>query len=211
MPSCLDVCASTMSLMEMIFCTPKWIQFRDVSWILQLGSLHTLWKKTPTFKRMLIFQLLILNGFWAKILLSGINRLVFVGRLRVSKTGCWPTRQLQGIGVQPVEYWLRMSANGSPSSFWFIGATGEYIDTVDGRNPKQPPGMYWNPINNRIFTISTGAGFQQSTVSTRKQYDHCWTDIRESRNFEFFLSFRNQDKKSTLIYINEIGKTSSKP
>jgi len=28
-------------------------------------------------------------------------------------------------------------------------------NTVDGRNPKQPPGMYKNPVNNGIFTIST--------------------------------------------------------
>ena len=24
-------------------------------------------------------------------------------------------------------------------------------DTVDGRNPKQPPGMYGNPVNNGMF------------------------------------------------------------
>ena len=36
--------------------------------------------------------------------------------------------------------------------------------TVDGRNPKQPPGMYKNHENKGIFTISTGAGFLPSTV-----------------------------------------------
>ena len=36
--------------------------------------------------------------------------------------------------------------------------------TVDGRNPKQPPGMYKNLVNNGLFTISTGAGFQPSSV-----------------------------------------------
>ena len=39
--------------------------------------------------------------------------------------------------------------------------------TVDGRNPKQPPGMYPNPVNHVIFmtfTISTGAGFLPSAV-----------------------------------------------
>ena len=37
-------------------------------------------------------------------------------------------------------------------------------NTVDGRNPKQPPGMYIVPVNNGIFTISTGAGFLPSTI-----------------------------------------------
>ena len=37
--------------------------------------------------------------------------------------------------------------------------------TVDGRNPKQPPGMYKKTVNNGISTISTGAGFLPSTVS----------------------------------------------
>ena len=39
--------------------------------------------------------------------------------------------------------------------------------TVDGRNPKQPPVMYTNPVNNvifMIFTISTGAGLLPSAV-----------------------------------------------
>ena len=38
--------------------------------------------------------------------------------------------------------------------------------TVDGRNPKQPPGMYKTPVNNGINYLSTGAGFLPSTVST---------------------------------------------
>ena len=41
---------------------------------------------------------------------------------------------------------------------------GHVGDTVDGRNPKQPPGMYKNPVNNGINYISTGAGFLPSTV-----------------------------------------------
>ena len=36
--------------------------------------------------------------------------------------------------------------------------------TVDGRIPKQPPGMVKNPINNGIIIILGGAGFQISTV-----------------------------------------------
>ena len=36
-------------------------------------------------------------------------------------------------------------------------------DTVDGSNPA-PPGMYKNLVNIGISTISTGAGFQPSTV-----------------------------------------------
>ena len=39
-------------------------------------------------------------------------------------------------------------------------------DTVDGRNPKQPPGMVKNPINNGIVIILGGAGFCPSTVSS---------------------------------------------
>ena len=40
----------------------------------------------------------------------------------------------------------------------FFGAT------VDGRNPKQPPGMVKNPINNGIIIILGGVGFCPSTV-----------------------------------------------
>ena len=43
---------------------------------------------------------------------------------------------------------------------------GNIHATVDGRNPA-PPGMHethWNPVNNKIFTISTGAGFLPSTI-----------------------------------------------
>ena len=36
-------------------------------------------------------------------------------------------------------------------------------DTVDGRNPA-PTWDVRNPVNNGIFTISTGAGFLPSTV-----------------------------------------------
>ena len=41
-----------------------------------------------------------------------------------------------------------------------------WVHIVDGRNPKQPPGMYKNPVNNGIFTISTGERriFEPSTV-----------------------------------------------
>ena len=45
----------------------------------------------------------------------------------------------------------------------FITNSKPTIDTVDGRNPA-PPGMLKNPVNNGIFTISTGAGFFPSTV-----------------------------------------------
>ena len=45
-------------------------------------------------------------------------------------------------------------------------ASNYIISTVvDGRNPA-PPGMYKNPVNNGILTISTGAGLQPSTVSS---------------------------------------------
>ena len=37
-------------------------------------------------------------------------------------------------------------------------------DTVDGRNPKQPPGMVKNPVNDGIIIILGGAGFCPSTV-----------------------------------------------
>ena len=45
--------------------------------------------------------------------------------------------------------------------------------TVDGRNPKQPPGMVIKPlVNNGIYYLSPGflAGFQPSTVLLKKQY-----------------------------------------
>jgi len=38
------------------------------------------------------------------------------------------------------------------------------MDTVDGRNPKQPPGMVKTPINDGIIIILGGAGFCPSTV-----------------------------------------------
>ena len=38
------------------------------------------------------------------------------------------------------------------------------FDTVDGRNPKQPPGMVKNPVNDGIIIILGGAGFCPSTV-----------------------------------------------
>ena len=37
-------------------------------------------------------------------------------------------------------------------------------DTVEGRNPKQPPWMLKNPENNVINYLSTDAGFQPSTT-----------------------------------------------
>ena len=50
--------------------------------------------------------------------------------------------------------WLLVSYIGSRL---FLGAT------VDGRNPA-PTGMYKTPVNDGIFTISTGVGFLPSTV-----------------------------------------------
>ena len=36
--------------------------------------------------------------------------------------------------------------------------------TIDGRNPAITTWHVWHPVNNQIFTISTGAGFFPSTV-----------------------------------------------
>ena len=46
--------------------------------------------------------------------------------------------------------------------------------TVDGRNPKQPPGMYENPVNNGINSLSSGAGFWPSTVSPGRVNPVIW-------------------------------------
>ena len=43
-------------------------------------------------------------------------------------------------------------------------------DTVDGRNPKQPPEMVLNSVNNGINYPSTGAGFVASTVVQVSRY-----------------------------------------
>ena len=40
----------------------------------------------------------------------------------------------------------------------------EMKPTVDGRNPKQPPGMCSFPVNNGMNYLSSGAGFLPSTV-----------------------------------------------
>jgi len=43
------------------------------------------------------------------------------------------------------------------------------FDTVDGQNPA-PPGMYKSLKNYGIFTISTAAGFQPSTVPPPRKF-----------------------------------------
>ena len=66
--------------------------------------------------------------------------------IRVFKLPSW-----ESIAWKSKDYWW----NDFCKDYWFT--------TVDGRNPA-PPQHVWHTVNNKVFTISTGAGFLPSTV-----------------------------------------------
>ena len=74
------------------------------------------------------------------------------------------------LGVESVKTWRFSKLKGKKNTPSLITLN----HPVDGWNPKQPPGMVWNPINNGKNYLSTGAGFQPSTVPLHiASNNHC--------------------------------------
>ena len=75
------------------------------------------------------------------------------------------------------------------------------ISTVDGRNPKEPPGIFWNLVNNGILLTSTGERrISEPSTVLAKQYNGgpAWNPFmfpsrQELHRVESELEGRQQD------------------